>query len=150
MDHRIVDVSKDGVVTAINRQGNAYTVGVVTATHKTRWGSKSYHLIGVYDHDERERQKISYKEKGTYASGIKFKALARVIWAWYHGVAPANMDVDHINNDSLDDRLDNLQLLTRQQNLAKRGGYRNQFESSKVDEYTDETYTQELLKKLGK
>lgn len=30
------------------------------------------------------------------------------------------MDVDHVDNDSLNNNLDNLRLLTRRQNLAKR------------------------------
>lgn len=48
--------------------------------------------------------------------------LARVLYAWFHpetGV-PANMDVDHINNISTDDRLENYQLLTREENIRKR------------------------------
>ena len=55
------------------------------------------------------------------------------MWAWFYGMVPANLDVDHINCNSLDDRLENLQLLTRAENLAKRKGHRNQYEKSKVE-----------------
>lgn len=130
--HHIVDVSKDGVVTAISKQGERYILNPIMARKKSKWKIQEYHLIGIYDKEEHERQKISYAAKGTQPSGVKTLALARIIWAWHHGECPGGMDVDHINGDSLDDRLDNLQLLTRKENLAKRSGYRNQFEKSKI------------------
>jgi hypothetical protein len=46
--------------------------------------------------------------------------LARAIYAWFIGDIPANYDVDHKDNNSMNNSLDNLQLLTRKQNLAKR------------------------------
>ena len=46
--------------------------------------------------------------------------LARVIWAWFNSEVPAGYDVDHIDNNQFNNRLENLQLLTRQQNLKKR------------------------------
>jgi hypothetical protein len=53
--------------------------------------------------------------------------LARVVYAWFKGDVPANMDVDHVDNDSLNNSLDNLQLLTRKDNLAKREGKVNKY-----------------------
>lgn len=49
----------------------------------------------------------------------------RLLWAWFHGVAPAGMDIDHINGDSLDNRLENLQCITHEENLRKRYGCGN-------------------------
>ena len=46
--------------------------------------------------------------------------LARLLWAWFYSEVPAGYDVDHINNNQFDNRLENLQLLTREQNLKKR------------------------------
>ena len=58
--------------------------------------------------------------------------LARLVYAFFKGNIPKGMDVDHKNNDSLDNSIDNLTLLTREQNIAKRyidnpDGHRNQY-----------------------
>ena len=46
--------------------------------------------------------------------------LSRFIYAWFKNIAPADMDVEHLNNDPLDNRLENLRLSTRTDNLRKR------------------------------
>lgn len=76
----------------------------ITGKHKYT-ADKVYNAIG-----------FSYKNKQQVIP------LARVLYAWFNpetGV-PANMDVDHINNISTDDRLENYQLLTREENIRKR------------------------------
>lgn len=54
---------------------------------------------------------------------------SNIIYCWYIGDRDVNKDIDHINNNSLDDRPENLQLLTRAENLAKRKPFKifNQF-----------------------
>lgn len=57
-------------------------------------------------------------------------ALSRVVWAWCHGECPVDMTVDHIDNNhstQYDNRLENLQLLSHADNLAKRYSPRNQW-----------------------
>lgn len=101
--HGIVDVSKDGVVTGVKGEKK-----VLTITTKHPYGKdKSYHVITVYDSD-------LYKEKGY--GGIRTLLLSRVMYAWYYGVCPEDFDVDHIDNNSLNDTLDNLRLLSRGDN----------------------------------
>ena len=73
-------------------------------------------------------QKVGGKEhkygQTKYYVGIVFNgrpwSFARVLYAYFNGEAPAEMDVDHIDNDPFNNRLDNLQLLTRRENLIKR------------------------------
>ena len=44
----------------------------------------------------------------------------RLVYAWFKEDVPAKYDVDHIDGDTMNNSLDNLQLLTRKENLAKR------------------------------
>lgn len=101
--HGIVDVSKDGVVTGVKGEKRVF---IVTTPHP--YGKdKGYHAIGVYDSD-------LYKETGR--GGTRTLMLSRVMYAWYYGVCPEDFDVDHIDNNPLNDTLDNLRLLSRGDN----------------------------------
>ena len=53
------------------------------------------------------------------------------IYAWYKGEVPAGYDIDHIDGDTLNNELDNLQLLTHAENLKKRGVGKNQFTAAR-------------------
>lgn len=46
--------------------------------------------------------------------------LSRLIYVWYKGDIPDGYVVDHIDNNSFNNHPDNLQLLTIEDNLAKR------------------------------
>ena len=55
----------------------------------------------------------------------------RFLYAFYKGDIPDGYQVDHIDNDHLNNSLDNLQLLTQAENLKKRGGGCNQYTAVK-------------------
>lgn len=44
----------------------------------------------------------------------------RFVWETNHGVIPIGMEIDHINGDRQDNRIENLRLVTRQQNNFNR------------------------------
>ena len=58
-------------------------------------------------------------------------ALHRLIYVWYKGDIPKGMIVDHIDNNSLHNDPDNLQLLTRGENVKKNNNGHNQFTVTK-------------------
>lgn len=85
------------------------------------------------------------KEKGYPAICVsvnnksKGLVLSRVVYAWFIGDIPDNYDIDHIDNNPYNNSLDNLQLLTRKDNIAKRGPARNQH-NAKWSNYDIELY----------
>lgn len=57
----------------------------------------------------------------------------RAVWAWFNGEANAKLDIDHIDNNSFNNAISNLQELSREDNLAKRGGFKNQYQAMRPD-----------------
>lgn len=45
----------------------------------------------------------------------------RVIWAMVHGGIPGGLEIDHINRDRYDNRLENLRLVSRRENVLNSG-----------------------------
>lgn len=60
--------------------------------------------------------------------------LHRALYAWFYGEVPEGYDIAHMNNDSLDNRLENLECMTHEENLRMRyeryGLYSNQYKNS--------------------
>lgn len=69
-----------------------------------------------------------------YNHKIIYIPVHRLYYAWFNGEAPSNMDVDHIDGNSINNDINNLQLLTRKENLARRKGYKCQWQTPKYKE----------------
>lgn len=82
-----------------------------------------------------------YRVYSIHVDGVKKQIRAnRLVWIAAHGAIPDGMIIDHINNDKLDNRLCNLQLLTPMENStkAKRDGLYlsgDNSPTSKISEY---------------
>ena len=81
------------------------------------------HLIKGNDRVHKYTRKDgSIGEAPGWQAKLDTYGLHRVMWAWHHGEVPEGYVVDHINNKHSrieDYHLDNLQLLTPKENLAK-------------------------------
>ncbi len=85
--------------------------------------------------------------------------LHNIIYAWYKGEVPLGYDVDHIDNNPFNNNIDNLQLLTHEENLQKRSikgvnqwyyinGYDEESWSKRQQELIDKENNRKLRKKL--
>ena len=59
--------------------------------------------------------------RGRMAVGYRGRvyARARLVWMIHHGEIPARKVVDHINNNPIDDRIENLQAISQRLNASK-------------------------------
>lgn len=87
-------------------------------------------------------------EYTSWTGKLRTIGLHRAMWAWFYNEVPEGMVVDHINNkhSQIEDyHLDNLQLLTPKQNLAKERKASTREEKCKLDR--PRSYYEEKLAK---
>jgi hypothetical protein len=58
----------------------------------------------------------------TNIDGINY-SVSRLVWTWHYGDIPKGLEVDHINRDTMDNRIENLRVVTKSQNLSNRAVY---------------------------
>ena len=125
------DLQKLGV-TDVRRDGTVYVHGTkksptkLTTRHK--YGNDvTYLAIALQDYSRKVPtiQKVLRKSGKLYtapswAYAVKTVPLGRLVMAWYKNEVPGNMDVDHIDGNPFNNHIDNLQMITRRENLARR------------------------------
>jgi len=73
-----------------------------------------------------KRIELKLSPSGNYlrfnaAYGLNKKFLVhRVVWEAFNGEIPNQMDIDHIDNNPMNNKLENLQMLSHGDNLKKR------------------------------
>lgn len=74
--------------------------------------------IGGTSKKDKKAGALNNKELGYYSISIYGKryGLHRVIYAYHYGDIPPDMVIDHINNKPSDNRIENLRVVTRQEN----------------------------------
>ena len=66
-------------------------------------------------------QSDGYKQIKMYDNGtVTAKYVHRMVWEEFIGPIPENMQINHINEDKTDNRLENLELVTCEENIRKR------------------------------
>lgn len=125
------DLQKLGV-TDVHRDGTVYVHGTkkapTTITSKKKYGTDcTYLAIALQDYSRKiaTTQKVRRKSGKLYvapawAYAVRTIPLGRLVYAWFHGTVPGDLDVDHIDGDKMNNHIDNLQAITRRENLAKR------------------------------
>ena len=78
--------------------------------------NSTYRTIILYDPAVRKAIPLDQRNSG---SGQIIFGVHRIVYTWYHRIIPQGFVIDHINNNKLDNRLENLQLLTPQDNINK-------------------------------
>jgi hypothetical protein len=85
---------------------------------------QGYLMHSIYDLDENGNKIKLPNEKSVFGYNYKQRSIGlhRLMWAWFYNEVPSGLVCDHINNrhDNIEDyHLDNLQLLTPAENVAK-------------------------------
>lgn len=120
----VTDVTEDGTVYV---NGKLKSVSISKREHK--YGETIvYPVICLQDYSvKNETTQYYFRQKDGqtvscphWAYKTRNIPLGRLVYAWFHGEVPANMDVDHIDNNKFNNNISNLQLLTRRENLARR------------------------------
>lgn len=61
-----------------------------------------------------------HSEGYLYIAADRCQLLHRMIWIWHFDVIPPGKEIDHIDGDRGNNRIENLRLVTRQQNVRNR------------------------------
>ena len=85
----------------------------------------------------------SYFNKCSGSKGSKLVSMHRFIWEFFNGEIPSDLHVDHINGVRDDNRLSNLQLLSRADNNRK--GLATKLSWEIVDKIRSSKETQDVL-----
>ena len=126
-------------VTAVTEDGKVFKNGVeckiVMLKNKYKHSTNVYQNAVVQFVDK--SKKIPFVTKDGYNSytyGCMNISVARIMFVWFVRDIEYGEQIDHKDDDPLNNTLNNLQVLTQEENLKKRGLGRNQFTWNLTDE----------------
>lgn len=98
----------------------------MSGTRKIPLTKGKHALVDTEDYDELNKQKwhCAARAGGKFYAKTWNKVSKRPYYIMMHRLiikCPPDMDIDHINNNGLDNRKENLRICTRSQNLANKG-----------------------------
>ena len=126
----VTDVTKDGKVF---KDGAECKIRILKNKYKH---STNVYQIPVVQFVDKSK-KIPFVTKDGYNSytyGALNISVARIMFVWFVRDIEYGEQIDHIDNNPLNNTLDNLQVLTQEENLKKKGISRNQFTWNLTDE----------------
>ena len=120
----VTDVYKNGTVYV---QGTKKNPRIVKGPARPYGTQCEYLVISFQDYSVKyktiqraKRKDGSIYEGPAWSYKVRNIPLGRVMLAWFTGSIEADEDADHIDGDTFNNHLDNLQKLSRKANLAKR------------------------------
>ena len=113
-----ISVSEYDVYHETEKYGLRQLHPTVSISNKKFGNPVKYLVIGWYNRYEHKGYVFPYH---------------RLLYAWYNNEVPEGYDVDHIDDNTFNNNLDNLQLLTHKDNMDKRkGNGHNQYNCKEV------------------
>ena len=100
-------------VTHVSEDGKVFKGNKEITQHLNNSG----HMV-VMLYDPLRRAAVPPAER-TNSTGAIYLPVHRIVFAWCHNEVPTGLVVDHINNNKVDNRIENLQLLTPGENIWK-------------------------------
>ena len=98
---------------------------------KHKYGvDKVYLGVMLYDPECYQYQKAEHaKDPNKYKipNGQKLFLVHRIIYAWFNGSTPADLDIAHKDDNSFNNSIDNLEAISHGENIAKRSIQANQY-----------------------
>ena len=126
----VTDVTKDGKVFK-----NDVEWKIVMLKNKYKHSTNVYQIPVVSFVDKSKKIPfVTKKGYNSYTYGALNISVARIMFVWFVRDIEYGEQIDHIDNNPLNNTLDNLQVLTQEENLKKKGISRNQFTWNLTDE----------------
>ena len=93
----------------------------------SNWCDVYFYFNGVLFSKAKMKPLGSIRGNGyvTLGRGDKTEYAHRIVWEMHCGEIPDNMEIDHINHNNSDNRIENLRLVTKQENLKNKSKHKN-------------------------
>ncbi len=76
--------------------------------------------------------KFTLRNNGYYSATVNDRILMhRYVWQKYNGIIPDNFDIHHINGKKYDNRIENLECLSKSEHTKKYSPHHNQYTKNK-------------------
>lgn len=98
---------------------------------KHKYGvDKVYLGVMLYDPDYYQYQKAEHAKnpnKYKIPNGQKLILVHRIVYAWFHGATPRELDIAHKDDNSFNNSIDNLEAISHGENIMRRSIQANQY-----------------------